>query len=177
MSNHIRCSIIGNAGGGKSILSRALASKADVPLHELDSYLWKENWQSVADNDFITQHEEIINNEQWIIDGFGIPDSIQPRFDRATHFVFVDLPIWLHFAIAAERQMAWKAGTQKHPPGGMQSPPPTKALFEMMWAIHTELRPSVLDMLDAADKRGAKVEVVTSTEDLRKWQFDPLALL
>jgi len=166
MSNHIRCSIIGNAGGGKSILSRALASKANVPLHEMDSYLWEENWQSVADDSFIMQHEELINNEQWIIDGFGIPDSIQPRFDRATHLVFVDLPI-----------SAWKAGTQKHPPGGMQSPPPTKALFEMMWAIHTELRPKVLDMLGAAEKRGAKVEVVTSTEDLRKWQFDPLALL
>ena len=162
MSNHIRCSIIGNAGGGKSILSRALASKANVPLHEMDSYLWEENWQSVADDSFIMQHEELINNEQWIIDGFGIPDSIQPRFDRATHLVFVDLPIWLHFAIAAERQTAWKAGTQKHPPGGMQSPPPTKALFEMMWAIHTELRPKVLDMLDAAEKRGANCLLYTS---------------
>ncbi len=177
MSNPIRCSIIGNAGGGKSILSRALASKADIPLHEMDRYLWKENWQSVSDEAFITQHDELIKNEQWIIDGFGIPDSIQPRFDRATHIVFVDLPVWLHFAIAAERQIAWKAGTQKHPPGGMQSPPPTKALFEMMWAIHTELRPKVLTMLAAAKQRGANVEIVTSTEDLRKLQFEPLALL
>lgn len=177
MTNHIRCSIIGNAGGGKSILSRALATKADIPLHEMDNYLWKENWQSVPNDTFIEQHDELISNEQWIIDGFGIPESIQPRFDRSTHIVFVDLPIWLHFAIAAERQMAWKEGTQKFPPGGMRSPPPTKHLFEMMWRIHTELRPRVMEMLEAAEKRGATAEIVTSTEDLRKLQFNPLLVL
>ena len=177
MSDSIRCSIIGNAGGGKSILSRALASKTDIPLHEMDTYLWKENLQSVPSDTFIAQHDKLIANERWIIDGFGIPESIVPRFDRSTHIVFVDLPIWLHFAIAAERQMAWKEGTQKHPPGGMSSPPPTKHLFEMMWRIHTELRPRILDMLDAAEKRGVKVEIITSTEDLRKRQFDPLVVI
>lgn len=177
MSGSIRCSIIGNAGGGKSILSRALASKADIPVHEMDTYLWKENWQSVSTDTFIAKHDNLIANEEWIIDGFGIPESIEPRFDRSTHIVFVDLPIWLHFAIAAERQMAWKEGTHKHPPGGISTPPPTKHLFEMMWRINTELRPRVMTMLDIADKRGVKVVIITSTEDLRKHQFDPLVVI
>jgi len=176
MSKEIRCSIIGNAGGGKSILARALASKAGIALHELDSYLWTGNWQSVPAEQFQAKHNELINAEQWIIDGFGLPETLQPRIDRSTHIVFVDLPIWLHFAMAAERQASWKSGKLQNPPGGMVSPPPTKRLFELMWTIHTELRPSVKQLVEGAAK-GCKLEVVTSTERLRELQFDPSILL
>lgn len=173
----IRCSIIGNAGGGKSILARALASREKVPLFELDEYLWEGNWQSVPAEKFEKDHDEMICKDQWIIDGFGLPETLQSRLMRSTHIVHVDLPIWLHYAMAAERQNAWKDGTLKHPPGGMPAPPPTKHLFEMMWRIHTELLPQVAEHVACAEKAGVAVEVVRSVSRLRELQFDSSKVL
>jgi len=173
----IRCSIIGNAGGGKSILARALSKRAGVPLFELDAYLWGGNWQSVPAEKFQADHAEMIGKDQWIIDGFGLPETLQPRLARSTHIIHVDLPIWLHFALAAERQSSWKDGTLKHPPGGMPAPPPTRHLFELMWRIHTELAPVVTEHVAAAAKHGSNVAVVQTIDRLRELQFDPSRIL
>ena len=173
----LRCSVIGNAGGGKSVLARAMASRLDAPLHELDGYLWEGNWRSVPEDDFASRHADLIAQDRWIVDGFGLPDTVYPRIARSTHVVYVELPIWLHFSLAAERQGAWKAGTLKNPPGGMRHPPPTKVLFELMWRIHTELEPPVGAAVDEAAGRGCRVERVRSLERLRALQFDPLQIL
>ncbi len=176
MQQHKRISIIGNAGGGKSILARALSKKAGITLHELDQYLWKGNWESVESAQFLTIHQDIVAQTDWVIDGFGLPESIQPRFDHSTHIILVDLPIWLHYSLAAERQASWKYGEIKHPPGGMKAPPPTRHLFELMWKIHEELMPTVRAQLETARDNGVAVETVTTLERLRTLQFDPLQL-
>ena len=173
----MRCSILGNAGGGKSILARALARRAGLPLHELEAWLWTDNWQAAPAESVRTRHDEVLAQERWVIDGFGWPELVEARLARSTHVVLVDLPIWLHFALASERQWEWKAGRHKHPPGGMATPPPTKRLFELMWRIHTELMPRVRERVDAAADAGARVEVVSSTERLRELQFDPSRLV
>jgi len=169
--------VLGNAGGGKSILARSMSSKLGLPLHEIDAFLWKEGWQSVPEDDFERRHDEMMRGDRWIIDGFGTVASVGARIERCTHVVYVDLPIWLHFALAAERQAAWRAGELKHPPGGQSTPPPTKRLFELMWRIHTELAPRVKASLERAAESGCRVEYVESLARLRALQFDPALAL
>ena len=173
----VRCSVLGNAGGGKSILSRAIAAKTKIELHELDNYLWKDNWDSVPAAEFDARHENILEGDEWIIDGFGSPESTRKRLLRSTLLILVDLPIWLHFAMASDRQLAWSKGELKHPPGGMSLPPPTKRLFELIWTIHIELMPAVRVLADDMEARGGKVERVFDLERLRELQFNPHLLL
>jgi hypothetical protein len=54
---------------------------------------------------------EHAREENWIIDGLGRLDSIPARLARATDIVLVDMPLWVHFWLAAERQIAWAAGS------------------------------------------------------------------
>lgn len=112
-------------------------------------------------------------NEEWIIDGFGTPESTELRLSKSTHVILVDLPVWLHFSMAAERQVSWKQGELRHPPGGMRKAPPTKRLFELMWTIHTELMPDVREWVEDCALHNAKVEVVSSLKRLRELQFNP----
>jgi adenylate kinase family enzyme len=39
-----RIAVIGNAGGGKSTLARALASRRRLPYVEIDALLWRGGW-------------------------------------------------------------------------------------------------------------------------------------
>jgi hypothetical protein len=53
------------------------------------------------------QHAEAVAEAAWVIEGLGRQDSIPARLARATEIILVDLPLWVHFWLAAERQMAW----------------------------------------------------------------------
>jgi hypothetical protein len=61
--------------------------------------------------------DEAIAGDEWVIEGLGRKDSIPARLKRATEIILVDLPLWIHFWLAAERQMAWAKGPIDHPPG------------------------------------------------------------
>jgi adenylate kinase family enzyme len=100
-----RIVVIGNAAGGKSTLARHLARRRELPLIELDRLLWQPGWQLTPEPDYTRGHAEIIAREQWVIDGLGRQDSIAERLARSTEIVLIDMPLWIHFALAAERQI------------------------------------------------------------------------
>ena len=88
------------------------------------------------------------------VDGMGRPTAVAARLERATHVVLVDLPPWRHFALAARRDAAWRAGALEHPPAGMAAPPPIERLFEMMWHIETRWMPRVRALVDDVERAG-----------------------
>ena len=92
-----KIAVFGNAGGGKSILSRKLAQKTNLPLHILDKVQYKSGGVAISSEEFKQIHQEILDNEQWIIDGFGDFETLWQRLDAADTLVYIDLPIYLHF--------------------------------------------------------------------------------
>jgi adenylate kinase family enzyme len=99
-----RVVIIGNASGGKSTLARKLASRRGLPLMDVDQLLWQPGWKLTPPELYARRHADIIEQEAWIIEGLGSQDSIPGRIARATELVLTDLPLWVHFWLAAERQ-------------------------------------------------------------------------
>lgn len=123
----VRTAIVGYAGGSKSTLARQMAAKLRVRHADIDSLLWQEGWVETSPEDCERQHADIIAEDSWVIDGLGRLDSIPQRLDRATNIVLIDMPLWMHFWLAAERQIAWAAGLLEHSPGGLAKMPPTDA--------------------------------------------------
>jgi len=154
--------IIGNAAGGKSTLARMLAVRRDLPLVEVDRLLWQTGWQLTPAHIYAQQHAEAIATERWVIEGLGSQDSIAPRMSRASEIVLIDLPLWLHFALAAERQADW-AG-QAAPPAGLTELPPTRALFETMWQVDRAWMPGIRDLCRRAEADGKKVSRLQSLD-------------
>ncbi|WP_258769743.1 MULTISPECIES: adenylate kinase [Bradyrhizobium] len=154
--------IIGNAAGGKSTLARTLAARRNLPLVEVDRLLWQKGWQLTPADVYTRRHAEAIAGERWVIEGLGSQDSIAPRMSRATEVVLIDLPLWLHFALAAERQAKW--AQQEAPPAGLAELPPTRALFETMWRVDREWMPDIRELCRKAEADGKKVSRLQSLE-------------
>jgi adenylate kinase family enzyme len=161
-----RAVVIGNSGGGKSTLARRLGSAWQCASVEVDDLLWQPGWQLTAAEIYHTEHDRLIAGENWIIDGLGRLDSIPARLARATDIIMVDLPLWMHFWLAAERQIKWSAGTIDHPPAGLTKMPPTEALFRTIWEVDQDWMPEIRRLVALEEQRGKRIFRLGSIEDL-----------
>ena len=76
------------------------------------------------------------------------------------------MPLWMHFWLAAERQMAWAAGSLELAPGGISQMPPTRELFQSIWDVEQNWMPGIRALCDQAEAQGKKVTRVASVDDL-----------
>lgn len=159
-----RIVVVGNSGGGKSTLARPLAARRGVPYVEIDKFLWRPGWQWAPIAEYEAEHARLIAGDNWLLDGIGSFESIPARLGRATEIVLVDLPLWMHFWLAAERQVAYATGTIEHPPAGEPTMPPTKGLFENIARIDREWMPEIRRLVDAEEAWGKIVVRLASLE-------------
>jgi hypothetical protein len=84
---------------------------------------------------------------------------------RASEIVLVDLPLWMHFWLAAERHLSWAAGRLDHPPAGMTAPP-LEGLFRAIAEVDRDWMPAMRRLVAAEEGRGKTVRRVAGIETL-----------
>jgi adenylate kinase family enzyme len=161
-----RVVVIGNSGGGKSTLARRLSKAWACPHIEIDGLLWRPDWQLTPAETYYAEHARLIAEQSWIIDGLGRQDSIPARLARATDIIMVDMPLWMHFWLAAERQIKWTSGAIEHPPAGFAQMPPTEALFRTIWQVDQDWMPEVRRLVTMEEQRRMRVVRLGSIADL-----------
>ncbi len=159
-----RIVIFGNTSGGKSTLARRLAKTRNLPHIEIDRLYWQPGWTITPKEIYERKHAEIIAGSHWVIDGGGDLTTTRARAERATQIVLIDMPVWVHFWLAAERQIAWAQGTLEHPPAGIGDVPPTKRLFEIIWEVSENWMPVLRSICDECDAQGKAVIRLHSLE-------------
>ncbi len=168
-----RVAVIGNAGGGKSTLSRALAEALGLPYHPVDQLQWRPGWVPTPDVEFDAAHDALLETESWIIDGFGPWAAIERRFDAADTIIFVDHPLWVHVWWATKRQVKSILWGRPDGPEGCPMLPVTFRLYRMMWGLHREMRPKLLAAIDT--RRAAKTIVhIRSPKELAAFSRAPV---
>src|SRR5689334_502635 len=108
-----RVAIIGNAGGGKSVLARFIAGTLDLPLHVIDDLQWGPGWQPAPLSRVSREHDKWIGTGRWVIDGWGTFPMLRERFEASDTIVFIDLPLWLHLWWAAKRHVKALIGVRQ----------------------------------------------------------------
>ena len=104
--------------------------------------------------------------DRWIIDGWGPWASIEERIQLADTLIFVDLPIWMHFWLAAERQISVARGQPRTDPvEGCDDLAITRRLFETIWHVHQTLKPRLVALVDRYAS-GRDYHHVTTLEQL-----------
>lgn len=159
-----RIVIFGTTSGGKSTLARRLAQSRALPHVEIDRLYWQADWSIVPPDIYAQRHAEVIAQEDWIIDGGGDLTTTRARAERATEIILIDMPLWIHFWLAAERQIAWANGTLEHPPAGIASVPPTRRLFEIIHEVHRDWMPVLRALCDEHETKGKTVVRLNSLE-------------
>jgi adenylate kinase family enzyme len=161
-----RVAIIGNAGGGKSTLGRRLSALHDLPLYSVDQLQWLPGWVAAPEQEVGARLDQIAATERWIVDGWGPWSSLERRLMASDTIIFIDLPLWAHFWLAAERQVAAARGEDRidHIEGCNQLDV-TKRLFETIWRVDQDLKPRLERLLDRY-KSGRDYRHITSVEGL-----------
>lgn len=161
-----RVAVIGNAGGGKSTLTRTLGEVFGLPVYPVDQVQWQPGWRAAPEEEVIAKLDALASENQWIIDGWGPWTTIERRFTAADTIIVVDHPVWVHFWWAAERQIACARGDGRPDgPDGCDMLDVTPRLFRMIWDIDQNLMPR-LRRLVAAMESGRIVHRISSPEAL-----------
>ena len=143
-----RIAVIGNAGGGKSILCRKLSKALEIPLYPIDKIQWKPGWIPASHEEVKIEHDHILSQGRWIIDGWGTFEIIETRFKATDTIIFVDHPLYIHYWWAIKRQLMCIFAPRVDGPEGCPMLPMTWPLLKMIWNIHYHLRPRLLELVN-----------------------------
>ena len=84
--------VIGSPGSGKSTFARKLRDKTQLPLYYLDMIFHKPDRTTVSREEFDYRLSEILETDEWIIDGNYLR-TLPPRFEKCTEVFLFDLPV------------------------------------------------------------------------------------
>jgi adenylate kinase family enzyme len=161
-----RIAVIGNAGGGKSMLCRKLSQALNIPLYPIDRMQWKPGWVAAAHAEIKAQHDSVMAQAQWIVDGWGAWDLIEERFQAADTIILVDHPLLVHYWWSVKRQIACIFAPRPDGPEGCPMLPVTWRLFYLIWQIHFHLRPRLLELVER-QRAEKQVIHITSPQELK----------
>src|SRR5262249_23953133 len=135
----------------------------------IDALVWLPGWRLNPVEDYDAEHARLVDGERWIIDGLGRQESIPQRLCRATDIVLIDMPLWMHFWLAAERQVQWASGSLESPPAGIAQMPRTEALFRTIWEVDQTWMPEIRRLVAMEEGRGKRVFRLASVAALQNF--------
>lgn len=160
--------VIGNAAGGKTVLSRKLSQIHHLPITHVDSIQFLPGLAFRPHNESLKIIDEILLQEKWLIDGFGPLDSLEKRFELADRIVFIDLPIWRHYWWFLKRQISsfW-TGPRAELPANCDELTwaQTLKIIDHIGKVHKQMRPELIRILS----RSQFANKVIKVENLKSW--------
>jgi adenylate kinase family enzyme len=150
-----RVAVFGNTGGGKSTLARQLAELTQLPLYPIDLMQFRAGGDAVPHEEYLKAHTELLQQDEWIIDGYGGLAPAWERFARADTLVHVDLPLVTHGWRVTKRLIM---GLFVAPEGWPEGSPlwhSTMQAYRVLWPCHRRLTPRYRQLVaaEAASKR------------------------
>lgn len=145
-----KVAVFGNAGGGKSTLSKRLSEITGLPLYILDKIQYQSGGAEVTHEEYQHTHEQILATDRWIIDGFGCMETLWPRLNEADSLVYVDLPLYVHFWLVTKRLIT---GSFIPPAGWPENSPILKSSmtsYRALWLCSKYLTPRYREYVDRA---------------------------
>lgn len=98
-----KVAVFGKPGSGKSTFSKKLAASINVPLYQLDSMVYQTNGALVPRAVFDLEHDRILAETDWVIDGFGPISAFYEGLNQADTLIYMDLPYLISYWFVLKR--------------------------------------------------------------------------
>lgn len=142
-----RVAIFGNGGGGKSTLARRLAELTGLPLHPLDLIEYRVGGAPVPREEYLQRHAELLDQNAWIIEGYGCRKSAWERFAAADTLIHIDLPLSWHFLWVTKRFFKGLVKTPEGWPEGSPMVRSTIQAYKVLYLCNKHLTPAYRQLL------------------------------
>jgi len=164
----MRITIIGNSGAGKSTVAVMLGKEFQLPVYHLDKILWKSGWERTQEEEFVAKHQEIIDKEQWVLDGVAYKSTYERRFDRAEIIIYLDTSIEKCKVNAQKRMDEEKIRPNPYVNENCPYEGEIEENLKVIRLFHNEYRPLILKQLEEHEKKTIILSDfdITSDKDL-----------
>ncbi|MEL7476264.1 MAG: adenylate kinase, partial [Cyanobacteria bacterium J06555_12] len=141
-----------------------------LPWIPLDLLQYQSGGGEVPHAEFKAAHDNLLQKDCWIVDGFGSLDTVWNRLAVADTLIYLDMPVLRHYWWVTKRFLAgaWipPAGWPEHSPllrGTLNS-------YYTVWLCHTKLTPRYRIYVEKA-KATKRVFHLRSRQDIEQfWQ-------
>jgi adenylate kinase family enzyme len=136
-----KVAVFGNAGAGKSTFAKLLAEITRLPLYPLDLIQYRAGGGKITQEEYLEAHADLLQREEWIIDGFGSVASAWERFAQADTLIYIDLPLVTHYWWVTKRLIK---GLFVDPEGWPENSPMWRSTvdsYKVVWRCHRRLTP------------------------------------
>ena len=161
-----KVAVFGNAGGGKSTLARRLAEVTGLSLYPIDAIQFRAGGGAVPHEEYLRIHADLLDRDQWIIDGFGCVASAWERFSVPDTLVYVDLPLLTHYTWVTKRLVK---GLFVNPEGWPEKSlmwSSTLSSYRVIWSCHRGLTPRYRRLVAEAS-RSKRVHHLKSPAEMK----------
>lgn len=163
-----RVVVIGNAGGGKTTLSKRIAADLGVPYRAIDHIQWLPGW--MFNEDFDHLHDAWLPEPGWVIDGIGPWEAVERRLSYADTVLWVDLPLSTHLWWATKRLVKNLLGPDADVPAGCSLLGSGVRFYRMILDIHRTHREAMAMAVETARDKGKIVHILRTPDQIARFR-------
>lgn len=138
-----RIFITGNAGSGKTTLSKKIGSLLNNEVINLDKIVWQPGWAITPPRERAIQIGTLIASKSWIIE--GVSTDI---LNAADTIIFLDCPRRISYWRVLKRNWRYLFKSRPELPKNCPEILIMKKLIRIIWNFQKMVRPSILDYIE-----------------------------
>lgn len=161
--------VTGNAGSGKSTLSRRIGDKLPIPVYSLDKVVWKPGWEKASDTEKRKGIEKLISKDKWIIDGVS-----SQVLEVADTVIFLDYPMMTCYSRVLKRNWRYLFRSRPELPENCPEILIIWELVKIIWNFDRKYKYNVIDQINKF-KHSKKIIHISSNDELEKFMTSLLS--
>ncbi len=154
--------ITGNAGSGKTTLSKQVSKKLGLKQYGLDKIVWKERWQKIPSGERNKKIAELVKKKSWVIDGVDFQ-----AMKVADIVVFLDFPRRICYWRILKRNPRYFFSSRPELPPNSPEILIIPYLLKLIWRFPSKVKPKIIK--EKQRRKAGKFIHITSNKELEHW--------